>query len=681
MFFRTKSSPSGQCVQLLKAYRNAQGAPRQRVVISLGDASIGEAERRAVAAAVERSLYGQTELLPPEHSPEVRRWIDRILKEIEREGRWRPAPAASAGVGAGAVGETLDGVVLAEVGHTHTAPLGPSLVGLAAWNRLGMPGLLERLGFNAAQREAAAITVIHRLASPGSERSLVEWLPDSSLPELMGVKVTAAGKDRFYRVSDKLLARQAAIEQHLRDWQGRLFGGDRTILLYDLTNSYFEGEAERNPKAKRGNSKEKRGDCPQIVVGMVFDRRGFELAHKVFAGNQSDGKSLVAMIEELQALIPAGELPPPRTRPLVIVDAGVATRKNLQLLQEHKLGYLVNDSRRGRGRYREAFLEEEQFKTIAGREGKAPVKVRLIRDPEGPRSQAAAKTPSEAATATPVASPKPPVPAGASGAGDGAVAAQSAPTSAEAPAEADYLILCKSQGRRDKELAIRTQAEARYEEALKKLAERVGHGKLRALEKAQRAVGRVQQRHPRVQRYYQVDLQTEGALSLSWRRQEQDYKADEELLGCYVLRTDQPAEAAEEVWELYTTLSKAEDGFKALKSDLGLRPNYHQKELRVDGHVFISVLAYHLLWYILETLGERGVHWSWETIKRVLQTHCYTTILLPTRGGKLYRVRKAGQPEECQAAIYRKLKIEWNNLPCTKVVAEREKAATAAAKM
>jgi transposase len=676
VFFRTKSSPSGQCVQLLEAYRNAQGAPRQRVVISLGNASIGEADRRAVAAAVGQSLYGQTELLPPEHSPEVRRWIDRILKEIEREGRWRPASAASAGVGAGAVGETLDGVVLAEVGHTHTAPLGPSLVGLAAWNRLGMPGLLERLGFNAAQREAAAITVIHRLARPGSERSLVEWLPDSSLPELMGVKVTAAGKDRFYRVSDKLLARQAAIERHLRDWQGRLFGGDRTILLYDLTNSYFEGEAERNPKAKRGNSKEKRGDCPQIVVGMVFDRRGFELAHKVFAGNQSDGKSLVAMIEELQALIPAGELPPPRTRPLVIVDAGVATRQNLQLLRDNQLGYLVNDSRRGRGRYRAAFLEEDQFKTIAGREGKAPVKVRLIRDPEDPRSQAAGKRPSAAATLSPGASAERPAPASGSRAGDGAAGAESAPASASA----DYLILCKSQGRRDKELAIRTQAEARYEAALKKLAERVGHGKLRALAKAQRAVGRIQQRHPRVQRYYEVVLQTEGALSLSWRRWEQDYKADEALLGCYVLRTDQPAQTAEEVWELYTTLSKAEDGFKALKSDLGLRPNYHQKELRVDGHVFISVLAYHLLWYILEMLAERGVHQSWETIKRLLQTHCYTTILLPTKGGKLYRVRKAGQPEECQAAIYRNLRIEWGDLPCTKVVVEREKAAKAAAK-
>ena len=156
------------------------------------------------------------------------------------------------------------------------------------------PELLAGLGFNAAQEQAAAASAINRLVDPGSELALVDWLPDSSLPELMGMEMGPAAKDRFYRVSDQLFKDRQAIEEHLRQRQGQLFQTDRTLLLYDLTNSYFEGEALGNPKAKRGNSKEKRNDCPQIVLGMVFDRRGFELAHRVFEGNQSEGKSPAA---------------------------------------------------------------------------------------------------------------------------------------------------------------------------------------------------------------------------------------------------------------------------------------------------------------------------------------------------------------------------------------------------
>jgi hypothetical protein len=292
MFFRRKKSPSGQCLQLLEAYRNAQGAPRHRVVVSLGNALIPEADWPVIAHGVERELYRQSELIPPDYSASVQRWIDAIAKRVDREGRWQPLRRPGLGARETPNGEVVDGVLMDQVSHTRTTPLGPSLVGLAVWKKLEMPKLLVQLGFNQAQAEAAAISVIGRLVAPGSELALSEWLPDSSLPELLGVRVTHGVKDRFYRISDMLLAHQEAIERHLRIKQGQLFQLDRSILLYDLTNSYFEGEALQNPKAKPGHSKHKRDDCPQIVVGMVFDREGFALAHKVFAGNQTDGKSL-----------------------------------------------------------------------------------------------------------------------------------------------------------------------------------------------------------------------------------------------------------------------------------------------------------------------------------------------------------------------------------------------------
>ena len=620
VFFRRKQSASGRCLQLLESYRNAQGEPRQRVVVSLGDASLPAAHWSVIATAVSNQLYGQRALLPPILPASERRQVDAIVKRVDREGRWRPVGRAVGSPEVEGAPPTLDGVLVDQVSHTHTTALGPSLVGWEAWQRLGLPGVLAGLGFNPAQAQAAAISVIHRLVSPGSERALLAWLPDSSLPELLGCTVNEGIKDRFYRVSDQLLACQAALEKHLRQKQGALFNLDRTILLYDLTNSYFEGEASGNPKAKRGQSKEKRNDCPQIVVGMIFDRYGFELAHRVFEGQQHDGKSLVAMVVELQQILGPEERPAGAAKPLIILDGGVGTQKNLALLRQHGWGYLVNDSRRGRAVYREQFVREEGFVAIERHAGQSAVQVRVLADPES--------------TATPP----------------------------------DQLVLCKSQGRRDKETAIRSQAEVRFLAALQKLAKRIQSGRLSDPAKIQRTIGRVQNRHSRVQRFYTVALDPAPDLAVKWSRVDQAYEADDQLLGCYVLRTERQNLSGPQLWSLYMGLTKAEEGFRALKSTLGLRPNYHQREGRVEAHVFITVLAYHLLRWVLQTMEDARENRSWGTLRTILQTHCYTTILLPTRGGLTYRLRKAGQPEESQKQIYRALRIEWEKLPQSKTV-------------
>ena len=644
MFFRRKVSDSGVCLQLLEAYRNAQGQPRQRVVVSLGDAAIPEAEQPRIAQAVGQWLSGQTELLAQDYSATARQWIDQIVKRVEREGRWQPAapPAATAALPSETVAAE---VLLDQISHTHTTPLGPSWVGWHAWQQLGLPAVLEALGFNAAQREAAAITVIHRLVDPGSERALLAWLPDSSLPELLGSQVTAGGKDRVYRISDRLWQHRAALEAHLRERTQSLFNLERTILLYDLTNSYFEGEALGNPKAKRGKSKEKRNDCPQIVLGMVFDGQGFELAHRVFEGNQSDSASLVTMLAELQKMLPAQSA---SVRPLVILDGGIATRGNLQALRDQGFGYLVNDTRRSRSRYREYFADAEEFAVIAGRAGKPAVQVRLLSDPLAPKTETAV---------LPDAAAKP----------------------VEAP---DQLLLCKSQGRRDKEQAIYSQAELRLRQGLERLAKRVAGGKLKEPKRIERALGRLLGKHPRAQRFYEVEVRTEkpvqGARTarLVWQRRDAEASVQSELFGCYVLRTHRHDLSASALWELYMTLTRAEDGFKALKGDLGLRPNYHQTESRVEGHVFISVLAYHLLRYVLRRLEEAQEDRSWQTLKRILSTHCYTTLRLPTKGGTLYRVRKAGEPEEEQKRIYRILGMTWDTLPKIRMTVTANHATT-----
>lgn len=619
----------------MESYRNDQGKPRYRLVISLGGAAIAKEEQPMIARLVEHRLYGYIDLLPETHSETAQGWVDSIIRRIEQRGRWQPFSKAGASGGKNNP-ETVDGVLIEQVGHNTDRELGPSLVGLHAWNSLKMPELLEQLGLNKAQRQRAAISVINRLVSPISEHGLDLWLQTTALSEILGNDELGHGDDRFYRVSELLLKHQGKIEHVIRQRQGELFQLDRTIVLYDLTNTHFEGLCKENPKAARGHNKQKRNDCLQIVVGMVFDREGFELAHRVFEGNRSDAKSLVDMVDQLEEII--GRKNPQlvigAVKPLVIVDAGVASRGNLELLRKRGFSYLVNDSRRGRARYAAEFADDSGFSVIGNRGNKPEVRVRLIkekrRDKDGHEYE-------------------------------------------------ELLVLCQSQARGEKENAIISQAEERFIAELEKLWQRVSQGRLKDLKKIERAIGRIQSHHRRIHRYYTVEVSSADGLvsKISWHRRDAEYQEATALTGCYVLRTDWQNLSAEDLWKLYISLTRAEDGFRALKSELGLRPNPHHKELRIDAHVFITVLAYQLLCYIMRSLERKGDHRSWDTIRCVLQSHCYSTIILPTKNGAVHRIRKAGEPEECQKSIYAALGIDWWNLPVTRTVFHHKMPTTA----
>jgi transposase len=623
MFFRRKNSPSGRVLQLLESYRNPQGQPRHRVVISLGDAPLAQAEWKAVAAAVAGQLYGQPPLVPSGLSEHAQRWVDSITRRVLREARWLPLRPVVAGPQA----ESLDGVLVDQVTHSQSAVLGPVWLAHHAWKELGLPAALNRLGFNPRQQALAAAAVINRLVEPLSEHALVEWLGGTALPELLGEGILKGDSNRFYYVSDALLSKQAELEAHLRAQQARHFHYPRTILLYDLTNTHFEGEARGNPKAQRGRNKQGRSDCPQVVVGMVYDEQGFELAHRTFAGNHADSTSLVSMVQSLREAAGYPEskdlLPPAQV--MVVVDAGVATAANLKLLAQAHFHYLVNDTRRGRKKWQAEFAQEEQFRPLPGREHKTEVRVRSLDLKSSER-----------------------------------------------------LVLCKSQGRRQKELAMRSGAETRFLTGLEKLHARLQKGRLTDPAKAERALGKLMGRAPRVQRFYQVELKDAADLraGLAWQRKDEIRSQDEQLLGCYVLRTDRSELSAAQLWQLYVLLSRAEDGFAALKGHLGLRPNHHQLEGRVDAHIFVTVLAYQLLRFVTYTLEQKGDHRDWPTLRRVLQTHCYATVSLPTRGGTILHVRRAGQPEHCHQQIYEKFGIKWKELPTTKTTAAVKMPAT-----
>ena len=586
MFFRTKSIKGASLLQLVESYRNTEGQPRQRVVVSLGDAKVPDAEKATIARAVENHLLGQSDLLPPDLSEEAAGWVRRILQLAGRSKSARPVSE-----------NTIDGVIIDRVETENVVQLGPQLVALEAWKRLGMGTILKEAGLNPSQIATAQLLVANRLIEPSSEWALVDWAERTALPEMLDLRVTKSGKDRLYRAGDALFARHKAIEAGLRARESDLFGAHGSIVLYDMTNTHFEGLCKKNPKARHGKNKQKRNDCRQVAIGMAFDSRGLALAHDVFEGNIAETKTLATMLDRLA--VPGTEA----TKPVVILDAGFATKKNIALLKERGLGYVINITRSTRVRYAQEFAAGG-FETVPGREGSPPVEVKSITDPDDPEGT---------------------------------------------------LVLCRSALRREKEAAMLSGAETRMLKDAAALRTRIETGKLKDPARIERAIGKLQKKHPRAARLYTL-IHESGTLTIL--RDEQRHASATELLGDYVLKTERALDAAQ-TWSLYMILLQAEEGFACLKGTLGLRPNFHQLEHRVEAHIFISVLAYHLLTWVRETLRHSGDPRDWNTLRRLLSTHCLVTTVLPLNTGTILRIRKPSQPDAQQQHLYDKLGIDW----------------------
>lgn len=586
MFFRTKTIKNSNILQLVESYRNEEGQPRQRVVVSLGDAVIAPSDQPRIARAVEAGLSGEAQLFAEDLSDEAATWVRRILQLASRSQSARPVSS-----------ETVDGVLVDRVEAENVVQFGPQIVALEAWERLGLTELLVEAGFNGAQIATAKLLVASRLIEPSSEWALIHQAELTALPELLGFRPTKSSKGRLYRTGDALFNKRKLIEEGLRRREASLFNTSGSIVLYDMTNTHFEGVCAKNPKARHGKNKQGRHDCRQVAIGMAFDQHGLALAHDVFEGNIGETKTLATMLDRL------GPPEPDSASPVVILDAGFASKDNISLLKERGFGYVINVTRGSRAGHAAAFAEGG-FEIVPGRDPKSPVEVKTIPDPDDP---------------------------------DGS------------------LVLCRSALRREKEKAMLSSAETRFLQDAEALRERVAAGRLKDSAKIERAIGRLQKKHPRAAKFYTI---TNEARDIRWERDDERREKAEELLGNYVLKTEQSL-SAQETWSLYMILLKAEEGFACLKGSVGLRPNFHQLQERVEAHIFISVLAYHLLSWIRETLERTGERRDWKTLLRLLCTHSLVTTVLPLEDGRTLRVRKPSRPDAEQERIYQKLGIDW----------------------
>jgi transposase len=443
--------------------------------------------------------------------------------------------------------------------------------------------------------------VLNRLIAPASEHAMPDWIRRSALADLLGSELDRLDPQPLYRTLDQLYPHRAAIETALVARERSLFNLEPTIFLYDLTSTYFEGLANHNPKAKRGYSRDKRPDAKQVVIGLAIGREGFPVAHEIFAGNVQDRATLATMLDRLAERV---GLPEGAT---VVIDRGMAFEENLAEIRRRKLHYVVA----ARQSERDRWLAEYDDPT-----GFAPV----LRTPS-PNNPAQKKTKVEVKLAQ---------------------------------HESETHVLCVSQGRVQKDRAIRLKHEGRLLADLDWLRTRIEQGRLKKPPKISEAIGRLKERYPRVARYYDLAYDA-AAQTLCASRNEARHARAEQLDGCYLLKTSRSDLSAEEAWRIYSLLTRAEAAFRDMKSPLSERPIFHQKERRVEAHIFFCVLAFHLLIAIEHTLRSQGVHTSWASLRDRLSTHQICTIVLPTTSGATLRIRRASTPEPEHLEIYRLL--------------------------
>jgi transposase len=572
--------------------------PRQKVVCSLGDLSPRTAEEwLRLVHKVEDALTGQINVFSS-HDPEV----EQIVRQIR---------SRQAGSAAEAAPITTDSTPVSDVVAVHTDRVtatqhrtaGPVHVGFQFWKRLDFDTILRRLGFSTKAIQLTCAMTLNRLVYPRSEHAMPEWIRSTALGDILGVDFSSLVDDPLYRNLDRLHPNRAAIESALVEQERQLFQLDTTVYLYDLTSTYFEGQAKRNPKAKRGYSRDKRPDCKQVVVGLVVGREGFPIAHEIFAGNVQDRQTLGQMLDLLKKRVglPAGST--------VVIDRGLAYADNLAEIRRRQLHYVVAGRHPERDRWLDEFEEPDGFELVPRQpsplnpfQKKTVIRVKPVRDGE------------------------------------------------------ELVVLCTSEERVAKDRAIREKQEQRLIADLVRLQQRVEKGRLKREVAIGEAIGRLKERYCRVARYYTITY--DPATKKVSQRLNADRKAKAELLdGGYLLRTDRTELSAQEAWLMYMTLTRAENAFRMMKTPLAERPIFHHLEHRVETHIFLCVLAYHLLVAIETTLLNQGIHTSWATVRDTLATHQVATIVLPTDGGTLLRIRKGMTPEPKHLELYKRLGV------------------------
>ena len=534
------------------------------------------------------------------------------LGELDAQGRAKAQALARQITGRGGQHELFEADVvpsqpvavrLDQIHLERPRAFGAVWLGWTLWRALALDALCAEV--LPAGREAvpwavmAAILVLARLCEPSSELHIAEdWYRGTALEDLLGVPSEQVNEHRLYRALDRLLPHKPAIEAHLKGRLGELFALDYDLLLYDVTSTYFEGLAAGNPQAQRGYSRDHRPDCKQVNIALVVTRGGLPLGYEMFAGNRTDVTTVQEIVETMEGRYGQAQR-------IWVMDRGMTSRKNIAWLRETGRRYLIGTPRAELTKWSAELASGRDWQTV--REG---IEVKIC----------------------------------PGGIGD------------------ETFLLCRSAERRDKEQAMHARFATRIEVGLERLRRRLERSR-KALDRSaiERQIGRLLGRNPRAAGRYRIELRdAPGAaaqLGLRWAVREHWDARARQSEGCYILRTNVRDWTPETMWKTYIQLWEVEAAFRIHKSELSIRPIWHQKEERVQAHILVCFLAY-VLWKTLEQWQARaGLGNSPRTILHELGRIQSTDVVLPLAAepSRALRLRCVVRPDKAQAILLDRL--------------------------
>lgn len=447
----------------------------------------------------------------------------------------------------------------------------------------------------------AMILVIARLLDPSSELYISEqWYPKTALPDLLGVPADRVDDNRLYRALDELLPHKEALEIHLKNRMGELFDIEYDLLLYDVTSTFFEGQCLGNPLAKRGYSRDQRSDCKQVCIALVVTRCGMPLGYEVFAGNTVDVTTVKGIVEMMEKRYG-------KSNRIWVMDRGMTSEDNLEFLRQENRRYIIGTNKALLKKFEQELLKKD-WTTI--RDG---IEVKLCKMPQEEDAES-----TDDVTET--------------------------------------FILCRSQDRKEKDKAI-------IQRAADKIAERLESMKARCEKQnrspliVSREIGRLLGQNTRASHLFEVNvlMKDKKFALIEWKKIKPKTDWHELSDGCYLLRTNVTDWSDEDLWKAYIQLTEAEDAFRIQKSDLSIRPVWHQKEERVRAHIFVCFLSF-VLWKTLGQLCKRaGLCDEPRRVISELSEIRLVDVVLPTDSGREIRNRCVARPTEHQRILIEKL--------------------------
>lgn len=459
--------------------------------------------------------------------------------------------------------------------------------------KLGLEEPLIQLGFTKNQAALSVVSIISRALFSSSEHKSVQYLDSSSALLDCLLYKHALNHRHLYEVADQLYQHKQQIDEGLFNKVTEFFKLENKLVIFDLSNTYFETSKRGSYLAKFGRSKEKRSDCPIVTFTGVINKEGFIQHSRIYPGDTSDSATLEDMLKDLEQ-----HNPKTATSQTVVIDAGIATEENLQLINQKGYKYVCVSRKRLKDYTPDA---SKKTVTLTTKTQQQTVELAIFQ-PQG---------------------------------------------------YTDTWMYVQSDEKRKKEESIQNKICERYLEQLQTIHNALTKkGGTKQTHKVWERIGRAKQQYKLVSGRYLIEVEDiEGvATKVTWTKKTSKEQEDKNA-GVYFIRTNYDHTTEDNLWEVYNTIKEVESTFRCLKSDLNIRPIHHQKDERIQSHIYLTILAYQLINTIRYLLKEKGIKDDWKNILRIMNTQHIQTVVLPT-DSKTIHLRLPSKPIAKAKEIY-----------------------------